>query len=803
MSGAVDFIVGGIAIGASFLVASVGLGFLAAPLFAYGTGRIIGGISKLRNSAEQRIEGTKLNVRTTQSSIPVVYGKSRVGLRVMDMRIIDSNDAATPSANPDDIFTGSDDDDILVKVGALALGSNDGSGIQAVDNIRMYSDGVDAIVSPGGFSAAPATTGIISRYSSHLKYVLEDGDDAQGAAVIDLSNSLGWAANKKGGGVAYGAFFMLFDTDVWTGGVPQITAEITGNRVYDPRSSTWINFAASGPSADNPALCILDYVTANRYGGGVPYAARDGGSDDFIHEQSFIDAANYCDDLVSIPPSGTEKRFRMDAAVDTSIVVGSNLADMLATCRGELVWQNGLYRLNINQVTTAETFELTENNIVGAIEWVRKGASVPNVMEATYPDNLNGDYSANSVTWPLVGDTTLLDEDNGVENRAEVSLPFTTRFLQAQRTVMVMLREARNDVLVNLTATEEAYELEVGNVVKVTHEGPGWVQLEFTVRQVALTPDGLVRLAMQQYTAAAYTLDSLTAQPSAPTTNLPDPSSIAVPTGVTLLSDATTTLLTQDGAAVPRIRIKWTAPVDPFLSHFDVRFRKTADADFEAAPDPKKTDDTLFIWPVSDGVGYTVEIRSVNTLGAVSAFVSNVVTVVTAGQPDFTLRAFLDQSLSGIAELDGNFATKSARIAFVKGFTPLTEPTEAAVRARGFIDGTKFSNVQISAGYSDIPVPIEKGEAVLFKAFTYSEVSAGGEESDLPVTALVTRPITLAFLNLAGGNYTISTDPLDANASFVFDVSDGAIRIQDTFEDGSAIGNEDGDFTIVNAPEVP
>jgi len=799
MGDAKDFIIGGLAIGLSFVVATVpGLNFLAAPLFAYGVSRIIGKLTELFLGMESRIEGSKFNVRTTQAAIPVIYGRSRVGLRLADMRIINANDVTvTPDADPSVIFpTGggedgsdpADNNDILVKVGAVALGSVDGSGIQLIDKVRVYNDDrtiIDTLTA--GFNAAPSNGGVDADFSAHLKYHIRAGTDAQGAPEQQLQDQLGWGVDFRGAGVAYAAFYSFYNTDTWMQGIPQYTMRVTGNRVYDPRSSAFIDFATSGASADNPALCILDYLTSKRYGGGVPYAARDGGTDDFIDEQSFIDAANYCDDLVDIEPSGTEKRFRMNAVIDTSAVVGANLAEMMSCCRGLLIWQNGLYRLIINQVTIPEPFELTEDNIVGPIEWTRKGASIPNYIECAFNDDRDEDFKANTVTWPLVGDTTFLDEDNGQENRAEVSLPYTTTFCQAQRTIMVMLREARNDVLVNLTATQAAYVLQVGNVVKVTHEGPGWDQLEFTVKQMNLTPDGLVGISLQQYTDAAYNLDTLEAQPSVVTTNLPDPTSIDPPSALVLTADETTTLRTQDGSAVPRIKVEWTPPVDPYLSHYECQFRESVLVPVEAIANPQRFDDEIFIWPVSEAVNYTVQIRSVNSLGVKSAFISDTVTVVSEGQPTFTMSATLNAAQLGVLEADGNAGVASYRIAFVTGFAPLSPPSDAAARAADFVDGQILSVDDINAAFPDIPVGLGQGEGVIFKAFAYSLVGGVGNESELPVTAFVTRFAELIFLNLDAGIYTIVEDEFLHNADIVNDLSEGNFRIEDAVVVGSAL----------------
>jgi hypothetical protein len=494
--------------------------YLAGKLLDKATDALSG---STRESVVRRIEGQKVNVRSTQAALPVVYGIQRVGLVVNDVR---------NAASPGTFFSGATGKDVLVKSGAIAIGSEDGSGIQAVDNIRVYDDGDYAITSPASFPSSAVNTNVATPYTNYLKYIIQDGDDAQ-TLPSDLGTAMGWSADYKARGVAYGAFFCLYNENVWKRGVPQITMDVTGNRVYDPRTSSWIGYNASGASSDNPALCILDYLTSKRYGAGIPYAARDGGTLDFIDEQSFEDAADYCDVLVSTYTAGPqEKRFRMNAVVDTSRVVSANLVEMLATCRGELVWQNGKYRLIIRQAQTAQSFELTEDNIVGSLDWTRQGTSVPNLIEATFPNGSGDDYVADSIQFPPVGTTTYLDEDNGIENRLEIALPYTTSIYQAQRTVETMLKELRADVYVTLTATQAAYTLQVGDVVNVTHSGPQWAQKPFVVRSVALTADGLVGLGLQEYDSTAYTLTTPDQESSDDAIDLPDPQRAFITVGM-------------------------------------------------------------------------------------------------------------------------------------------------------------------------------------------------------------------------------------------------------------------------------
>lgn len=86
--------------------------------------------------------------------------------------------------------------------------------------------------------------------------------------------------------------------DIFQGALPNVSAIIKGVKVYDPRdtnhsqtdSSTW-------EWSDNPALCLLDYLTNSEYGCGVSY--------DRIDIDSFKDLANTCDEVITYSHNST------------------------------------------------------------------------------------------------------------------------------------------------------------------------------------------------------------------------------------------------------------------------------------------------------------------------------------------------------------------------------------------------------------------------------------------------------------------------------------------------------------------
>ena len=80
---------------------------------------------------------------------------------------------------------------------------------------------------------------------------------------------------------------------IWSG-VPQLTVQVRGKKVYDPRDSgQTFGTPSTYEFSDNPALCFLDYITNNEYGKGLTASQ--------INMTTFSSAANVCDTEVDQP----------------------------------------------------------------------------------------------------------------------------------------------------------------------------------------------------------------------------------------------------------------------------------------------------------------------------------------------------------------------------------------------------------------------------------------------------------------------------------------------------------------------
>ncbi len=688
-------------------------------------------------------EGLQLNITSNEAALPVVYGRAKIGIKVVDIRL-DSSDNKS-----------------LAVVGALCIASEAGGGVSAIE--KVWFDEVLAI-DGATFEGEPRNTNIQSPWKTGttygtdlwLQYGAHAGTDAQ---VVDseLDTQVGYDANDKAGGVAYLALWLFQNEEIFTTGLPNVTALIKGNLVFDPRDS-------STAWSDNPVLHIWDWLTSNKYGLRLPASA--------LNNQSFIDAANYADELVTIPGATTHKRFLGGGAFPTDGDPIDVLKQLLSGCRAELVPVGAEYKIVIRQSTTAETFELNEDNIIGGWEFFRGGTrEIPNQISVSYVDpDLN--YQPNTVLYPEPGAANgFLTADNNYLNQHHIELPLTDDEYRAQQIGQTLLKELREDAGCVVTANREALKLEPGDVVKLTHPTPGWTSKEFWVIALAITQDHNVRLLLREYDVTVYTLDPLNTKDTPPGTDLPDPTSVIAPTGFTATSGAGNALNTQDGLIVPRVLLTWTKSTDPFLKHYEIRHKRSGDSDWSPNALAQKDDVQMYVWPLDNGVLYDFNIRAVNTFGVKGTQITAQNTVTTSELPaTSTVFVHLDDKKIRVKRATG-FNHGSMRVVVQD-----TQPTEANTRAAGstsLVDHIAFT----------FTVNDWKWVGV----FLYSDASGADNESEHH-----TFRIKYEVAPIIGTDFQFNQDPTDT-LKMTVDVEDlslsvTAIAFNKRSEDGARSG---------------
>jgi len=540
-------VIGGIAIGAG-----TGLQIVAAQ---GDNGAAAAGATASRQAGKQ------VNVASTEIALPVVYGQAKLGIVYVDV-----------AATGDDLYI----------VGALAHGPRAQTTMTVGSIDDVFFNNVQAANAAGTLQDPYTSDNLV------LTKYLGAGDQSSDATLVSTFTE--WTTAHDGRGVVYLIAKLTHDEEVYRG-VPNITCLVSGNPVEDHRAEVagasltfatagdtitraagswttdgdyavddWIevtgsasndgyyqltavtatvltvsqNLVNEGPTTDatikrwahpdnggdNPALCLRDYLLSTIYGAGV--AASE------IDETSFEEAADYCDETVSVPDGGggsvNQTRFAIGGFINTANSVQRNIQTLLGSMRGWLVYEGGTFRLFIPQSDSASSITLTEDNIIGDWSFTTPGIDTKfNIVRAHFVDP-DTEYQPNIAEWPYPDDSnTLLTEDNGFEIVHDISLPLVNDVYRAQQIAMTTRAESRQTIVVGVTATDDLLRANVGTIVPITHPTPGWTAKNFQVLALALLPTGHVRLALREYETTVYTIDTQDDADASPDTNLPSP----------------------------------------------------------------------------------------------------------------------------------------------------------------------------------------------------------------------------------------------------------------------------------------
>ena len=690
---------------------------------------------KKAKKAADDMAGVLINKESNIEPIPVIYGERRVG----GVRVFVSTKDVSGGAKNEFLYI------------ALAMAEGE---VESITNIYIDDN--------------PITD---SKYSGLYTINVHTGADNQTYDPLLTEANAGWTSSHKLSGVAYLAIRLKWDADVFQG-VPEITAVVKGRKVYDPRNQTtaWSN---------NPALCVRDYLTNDRYGKGIPTSA--------IDDDAFEDAADDCDESVTFYSGGsTGKLFECNAVLKTDETLFDNIEKMLMGCRGFLPYSQGKYGLIIDK-SRSSVFAFDQETIVGGIAIA--GETKENKFNRVLVKfaNPDVDYQPDQAVWPAGGsseETALLAEDNGTLLVEEVTLDTVTNYYAARDLARVIVKRSRNALRTSFQATSEALQLTVGDVVTVTHSTPGWSAKPFQVETIAMNYDGTCSVNLLEYDSTIYTYDLAAQQTVYPDTELPDPFTVVPPTGLQANAETSVAL---DGTIVTSMVVSWTASTDSFVSQYDVQW-STDNSTFQSVV----TDDTLYrISPVEAGATYYTRVRSINSLGVKSEFV-----YANQGSVGDTTAPALPTSISATAGYksislewtnpsDKDFSNVEVYRATSSGGSF----SEVATVGGGFGANAEFLN----GGLADATTFYYKFKSVDYSgnksAFT-AEVSAttnaaaiSGTDGKSTFTAPIFRRATTTPSTPTGGTFNFGTNVLTPPSGWYISIPSGTDPIYEaTFQ---------------------
>jgi hypothetical protein len=439
------------------------------------------------------------------------------------------------------------------------------------------------------------------------------GSDTQ---VVDPDLALlflGWGTEHRGRGVAYIVLRLDADQDFFPGGIPDVSVTVRGRKVFNPGTGTTVY-------STNPALALRDYLTNTRYGLGLDAATE-------LDATSFTTEQSYCDQSVSVPV-GSIARYAIGGIVDTAAPLRENVEQLMAGMRGNLIYEQGRYRLFIRKPMGQQTdVALHEGNLHGPVRLKTPLLQeLVNVVRVRWSDPAGG-YASQTFEWPRPGETNVyLTADGGKVVQRLLDLPFVTNRYRAEHIASILRHESRSTIELEVTAGPEAGILQVGDRVPVTLISFGFDAKSFWVNGLEWQQDRLVKLYLLEYTEAAFSHDAQVNADDLPDSNLPSPGIVRPPGSLVVTS----------GTAFNRIDIGWEASDDAYLAGYELEFRR-ADQVFRALPLASRETLSTSVDGPRHGETWQVRIRAMNTLGIPSPWLSVSHLVVVLPGADYTV----------------------------------------------------------------------------------------------------------------------------------------------------------------------
>lgn len=444
MGGSVKSILGALLpVAAALLIPFLPIAIAAfAPLIIGGAG-IIGGFLAQQDISvsdwERQAAGPdriQQNTKTTQRTIPVIYGELLVG----------SNDVFMQMA-------GSGDNRRLWIVSALCEGEVDGI-IQHSGKDQVFIDG--QLVSDFNEDHFESE-GTLVEYWFHKGTPTQGVDSNISSAIPSYNDNLH--------DIAYIVYKIKLVGGIFSG-IPKRQVAVKGLKVFDYRTSStgW---------SKNPALMLYDYMIDSRYG-----MSMDSGLFDIPAWQQ---TANYCE------TTSYKAAWLVDYAISSQVKNQTVIDTLLAHFRGSLTWFDGKIGLQYSDLRAETIVAQLDDSDIAREEDGSASLYISQPSSHSTPDGVLVKY-VNKASWSLddvyIGDTT--------GQIKQIEFPgFTDRKLALDMGNYMLEREQLNRSF-SFKMRASNIVLEVNDLIEITSSEIGLTQKTARVIQSDILGDGLV-----------------------------------------------------------------------------------------------------------------------------------------------------------------------------------------------------------------------------------------------------------------------------------------------------------------------
>ena len=378
---------------------------------------------------------------------------------------------------------------------------------------------------------------------------------------IQLGNRIqtAWDQNEHGQTFPYVAHYnvTLDAKALEISSTPTMTAIVRGRKVRVWGGANWVI-----QYSNNPVWCLLDFLTDKRYGLGI--------DDQYIDLETFKSMASYSDELVD-----GEKRFRLDMVIDAKKSSLDIITEILSTFRGFLFYSNGKVNLKVDRAEAAvQSFSNSQDvdNIIAESFGYSKTSRKERLKEVTVQ------YTEPDENYERIG-ARFTDESYAADAKRTITLTGVNRFSQAGRMARYFQKKSK---YCTTQATWGAgigdIQSEVGDVVLLSHDVPGWVDKPFRIIQIEENENDEMQITGIEYNEAIYSDDGVVYQPSTGST-LPNP--FELPASVSNLSLLEQANVLEDGSWIPQIKVTFDQPSSMFWKYANIYYSADNGATWE------------------------------------------------------------------------------------------------------------------------------------------------------------------------------------------------------------------------------
>ncbi|HGN2299378.1 TPA: phage tail protein, partial [Proteus mirabilis] len=309
-------------------------------------------------------------------------------------------------------------------------------------------------------------------------------NDREDAAPFMLKNCPSWKEDMIGRGLAWLRVTLTFDQEKFPYGLPNVKCEVWGKHLFDPRTgqTVWGN---------NGVLVILDYY---RHYLKVP--------DTDIDFDSFKQAADLCDEKMSLPEGGFESRYTLNGAYDLNESPSSVLEAMHKCINAEPTFTAGKHGIQIGAYYGPAIKTITESQLIGTVTCTPE-TGLKDATNAVYGTFIDAEqlYTKTDFT-PVIVDEWV--KEDGLEIRENIDYRFVTSPYQAQRLARQYLRKKKAGRRVQLTMNLDGYAYRPGEVVLLALPSLGISGLEFRIAEWSFHALDGVALTLEEDGAYLY-----------------------------------------------------------------------------------------------------------------------------------------------------------------------------------------------------------------------------------------------------------------------------------------------------------